>query len=115
MLRLRKLYRAAGLPQEGSELPDYLPVMLEFAALAPDGVGRGLLAEHRADLELLRLHLRELRSPYAHLLDALCVGLPRRRLPELDEVRRLLLEGPPKEEVGLEPYAPSEVMPGAAR
>ena len=25
LLRLRKLYRAAELPQDGSELPDYLP------------------------------------------------------------------------------------------
>ena len=37
LLRLKKLYRAAGLPQDGTELPDYLPVMLEFAAAAPRG------------------------------------------------------------------------------
>ena len=120
LLRLKRLYRAAGLVLEDGELPDYLPVMLEFAAMAPEGLGLRLLAEHRGDLELLRLHLEQLRSPYAHLLEAICDGLPRLRIPELEEVRRLLREGPPKEEVGLEPYAPSEVMspegmPGAAR
>jgi nitrate reductase delta subunit len=115
LVRLKKLYRAAGLPREGSELPDYLPVMLEFAALAPDGIGSHLLAEHRTGLELLRLHLTEARSPYAHLLDAVCAGLPRLRLPELEQVKRLLRDGPPQEEVGLEPYAPSDVMPEVAR
>ena len=34
LLRLKKLYRAAGLPSDGPELPDYLPLMLEFAAAA---------------------------------------------------------------------------------
>ncbi|MBO0708277.1 MAG: nitrate reductase molybdenum cofactor assembly chaperone [Candidatus Dormibacteraeota bacterium] len=113
LLRLKRLYRAAGLVLEGGELPDYLPVMLEFAALAPDGVGPRLLAEHRSGLELLRLHLTEVRSPYAHLLEAICSGLPRIRLPELEEVRRMLREGPPHEEVGLQPYAAAEAMPGA--
>ena len=40
LLRLKQLYRAAGLPLEGTELPDYLPVMLEFAAAAPRGPRR---------------------------------------------------------------------------
>lgn len=119
LLRLKRLYRAAGLVLEGGELPDYLPVMLEFAELAPDGVGPRLLAEHRAGLELLRLHLTEIQSPYAHLLEAICAGLPRLRLPDLAEVRRMLREGPPHEEVGLQPYAAPEAMPdggvGAAR
>ena len=43
LLRLKKLYRAAGLPLEGSELPDYLPVMLEFAAVAPPARGELVL------------------------------------------------------------------------
>ena len=34
LLRLKRLYRTAGLPIDGSELPDYLPVMLEFASAA---------------------------------------------------------------------------------
>src|SRR5690606_8172277 len=66
LLRLKQLYRAAGLPLEGAdELPDYLPVMLEFAAAAPDGRGEIVLREHRAALELVRLSLRDLASPYA--------------------------------------------------
>lgn len=31
LLRLKRIYSAAGLPLQGRELSDYLPVMLEFA------------------------------------------------------------------------------------
>lgn len=113
LLRLRRLYAAAGLPAEPGELPDYLPLVLEFAAFAPPGVGEGVLGEHRAGLELLRLHLGEVGSIYGELLDAVCAGLPRLQAPELGAVRRLLREGPPTEQVGLQPFAPPEVMPGA--
>jgi nitrate reductase delta subunit len=111
LLRLKRLYAAAGLPLDGGELPDYLPVMLEFAALAPSGHGRRLLAEHRAGLELLRMSLRERRSPYLDLVDVICSDLPRPGASELDRLRRLAVDGPPAEEVGLEPFAPPEVMP----
>jgi nitrate reductase delta subunit len=111
LLRLKRLYASAGLPLEGSELPDYLPVMLEFAAMAPDGHGRRLLAEHRAGLELLRAGLRARTSPYLDLVDIVCSDLPRLGAGELERVRRLAVEGPQVEEVGLRPFAPPEVMP----
>ena len=50
--------------------------MLAFAALAPAGHGEALLAEHRPAIELLRLSLHDLGSPYAHVLDAIAAGLP---------------------------------------
>lgn len=111
LLRLKRLYAAAGFPMDGRELPDYLPAMLEFAHLAPAGHGAKILAEHRSGLELLRIHLRDCESPYAHLIDGVCAGLPRLALPELESVRRMLQDGPPSEEVGLQPFAPPEVMP----
>ena len=40
LLRLKKLYRAAGLPMATNELPDHLCVMLAFAALAPRATAR---------------------------------------------------------------------------
>jgi nitrate reductase delta subunit len=108
LLRLKRLYRAAGFLPEGDELPDYLPLMLEFAAHDPER-GEWMLREQRSGLELLRAHLREQRSVYADLMDALGECLP---APDLTEVRRLAAAGPPREEVGLEPFAPPEVMPG---
>lgn len=115
LLRLKRLYAAAGLELAADELPDYLPLVLEFAALAPPGAGETLLRENRAALELLRTNLRETESPYAELLDALCAGLPRLTALERERVRRLAADGPPSEQVGLEPFAPPEAMPVAAR
>jgi nitrate reductase molybdenum cofactor assembly chaperone NarJ/NarW len=115
LLRLKKLYRAGGLPMRSAELPDHLAVMLAFAALAPPGHGEALLAEHRPSIELLRLSLHDLGSPYAHVLDAIAAGLPALSVTERSEVARQPRDGPPEEAVGLEPYGPAEAMPKGAR
>jgi nitrate reductase molybdenum cofactor assembly chaperone NarJ/NarW len=115
LLRLKRLYREAGLPPADGELPDHLAVMLAFAALAPDGYGATVLAEHRPALELLRGALHRTDSPYAHVLDALVAGLPALRVEDRESLVRLAAEGPPQEAVGLEPFAPPEVMPTGAR
>jgi nitrate reductase delta subunit len=114
LLRLKKLYRAAGLPMESAELPDHLTVLLAFAALAPPGHGEALLAEHRPAIELLRLSLHDLSSPYAHVLDAIAAVLPALSVTDRGEVARLAREGPPEEAVGLQPYGPPEAMPEGA-
>lgn len=111
LLRIKKLYRAAGLPPATAQLPDHLTVMLAFAALAPDGYGAALLAEHLPALELLRRSLHDLGSPYAHVLDAVMAGLPPLDVHAQAEVVKLAREGPPEEAVGLEPYGPPEAMP----
>jgi nitrate reductase delta subunit len=96
---------------ESSELPDHLTVVLAFAALAPPGHGEALLAQHRPAIELLRLSLHDLDSPYAHVLDAVAACLPPLSVKDRGEVARLAREGPPEEAVGLEPYGPPEAMP----
>jgi nitrate reductase delta subunit len=111
LLRLKRLYRAAGLPLEGSELPDYLPVMLEFAAAAPDGRGELVLREHRAAIELLRLSLRDRGSPYADVIEAVDAALGELSAADRARAVKLAAAGPPRELVGLEPFAPPEVMP----
>jgi nitrate reductase molybdenum cofactor assembly chaperone NarJ/NarW len=115
LLRLKRLYAAAGLELTSGELPDYLPLMLEFAALAPAGAGQTLLREYRPSLELLRASLRDSGSPYTDLLDALCDALPRLSALEREHIRLLGEQGPPEEQVGLQPFAPPEVMPTEAR
>ena len=107
-MRLKRRYAEAGLPFEGSELPDYLPVMLEFASLRPEE-GTALLASFRAPLELVRAALHDRKSLYAGVLDALCDALPRPTARQLEEARRLAEEGPPAELVGLEPFAAPEL------
>jgi nitrate reductase molybdenum cofactor assembly chaperone NarJ/NarW len=111
LLALKRLYRSAGLELEAAELPDYLPVVLEFAAAAPPEVGRRLLAEHRHALELIRAHLTEAASPYRHLLDAVCAAMPRLDAAGVRAVARLASEGPPAEHVGLEPFVARGFVP----
>jgi nitrate reductase molybdenum cofactor assembly chaperone NarJ/NarW len=113
LLRLKRLYRAAGLPLEGTELPDYLPVMLEFAAAAPSGRGSIVLREHRAALELVRASLRERQTPYADVLHAVCLTAGEISAADRARAVKLAAAGPPHELVGLEPFAPPEVMPSA--
>jgi nitrate reductase delta subunit len=113
LLRLKRLYRAAGLPLEAEELPDYLPVMLEFAAAAPHGQGNIVLREHRAALELVRASLRERDTPYSHLLDAVCLTVGEPSAADRARAIKLAASGPPQELVGLEPFAPPEVMPSS--
>jgi nitrate reductase delta subunit len=112
LLRLKRLYRAAGLPLEGSELPDYLPVMLEFAAAAPAGHGDLVLREHRAALELVRTSLHERGTPYAHVLEAACALTGELSAADRARAVKLAASGPPRELVGLEPFAPAETVPG---
>lgn len=110
MLAYLAAYRAAGFEPADGELPDYLPMVLDFAALHPRG--EALLRAHRADLELLLRALQEARSPYADVVEAVCAQLPALRRPDQALVRRLRESGPPAEEVGLEPFAPPEYVGG---
>jgi nitrate reductase delta subunit len=90
------------------------PLVLEFAALAPPA-GVALLRSCRADLELLHRALDEAGSPYAHVVEAVCAELPRLRRREQELVREHWVDGPPHEEVGLEPFAPPEYLGTADR
>jgi len=103
LVRLKRRYAEAGLPLADGELPDYLPVLLEFAELRPDQ-GIELLVGLRPSLELVRAALHRRQSPYAGLLDAVCAVLPKPTARQLEQARRLALEGPPAELVGLEPF-----------
>lgn len=111
LLRFKHAYRIAGYTLDDTELPDHLAVVLEFAATVDPKIGRRLLIEHRAGLELLRLALRDAGSPYADVLDVVSATLPPLAGRERDAVARLAAEGPPAEEVGLAPFAPPEYMP----
>jgi nitrate reductase delta subunit len=113
MLAFTAAYRTAGLEPSAGELPDYLPMVLDFAAAHPRG--EKLLRDHRADLELLLRGLRDAQSPYADVVAAVCAQLPGLRRLDQALVRRLWDGGPPGEEVGLEPFAPPGYLSGAAR
>jgi nitrate reductase delta subunit len=100
LARLKSVYRDHGLVLDGGELPDFLPVMLEFTA----ATGNQLVGDHRAGLELLRLALVELDTPYVAPVEAVCALLPGPSPQDVAAARALARSGPPTEEVGLAPY-----------
>jgi nitrate reductase molybdenum cofactor assembly chaperone NarJ/NarW len=99
-------YRASGfLVDTGGELPDYLPLVLEYAAVADPTDGMRMLQDYRPSIELLRLALLDLGTPYAAALEAVCATLPGPSPTDTAAVMRMAQAGPPREEVGLEPVA----------
>ncbi len=115
LLGFKDAYRDAGLELTDDELPDHLSVVLEFAATGDPEAGAALLAANRTGLELLRLALESEGSPYHGAVDAVCLTLPALPARDRETVLTLAREGPPGEEVGLDPYreafAPPEYMP----
>jgi nitrate reductase delta subunit len=114
LLTLAQRYRAAGWDVDAAELPDHLPVVLEFAALEGPGAGEAPLRQHRRGLELIRHALADVGSPYQHLLAALLTLLPPPTEADLAAVAELAAQGPPVEEVGLDPYAGGQFAPPQA-
>lgn len=110
MVIIKTAYRDAGFVPSEDELPDYLPMVLDFAALCPRG--QRLLSSHRPDLELLRRGLVKAESPYADVVAAVTASLPKLGKYELGQVKAAWQSGPPQEEVGLEPFAPPEYLSG---
>lgn len=103
----KQRYRRSGfLVDTHGELPDFLPLVLEYAALADPVDGAALLQEYRPSLELLRLGLAEDGSAYADVVAAVCVTLPGVSPPDRAAVMAMAAAGPPTETVGLEPYDP---------
>lgn len=100
----KQRYRDSGfLVDTTGELPDYLPMVLEFAAVANPVAGEALLREYRPSLELLRIGLAEDGSSYAAVVVAVCATLPGPSPVDRAAVQAMA-GGPPTESVGLEPY-----------
>ena len=107
LVRFKQLYRSHGVElsedgDAGGELPDYLPVVLEFGATVDPDAAWKLLNDHRVGIELLRRALERRDSPWSDVVDALRATLP--ALDGDDEIAlaKLITQGPPKETVGLD-------------
>lgn len=109
----KQRYRDSGwLVNLDGELPDFLPLVLEFAARVDFAAGRSILSEYRASLELLRIELAADSSMYAPVLEAICATLP--GPSPTNRAEAMALAGPPVEQVGLEPFDP-RLLPLAER
>ena len=72
MVDLRQRYLDAGLEPEGNELPDYLPLFLDYCSTLPDDAARAALAEPGVVLVALAARLADKGSDYAPLFALLC-------------------------------------------
>jgi nitrate reductase delta subunit len=71
MVSLVETYRDAGFDPVSTELPDHLPVLLEFLALRPFAEMREVLDDAAHILETLAARLTRRESPYAAVFTAL--------------------------------------------
>lgn len=71
MVSLVEMYREAGFDPVSSELPDHLPVLLEFLSTRPYAEGQDTLADAAHILEALSERLARRDSPYAAVFAAL--------------------------------------------
>lgn len=72
MVDLRQRYIDAGLDPQGNELPDYLPLFLDYCSTLAEAGAREALAEPGVVLVALAARLAERQSDYAPLLAILC-------------------------------------------
>lgn len=68
LIDLGELYKEYGMEVVTNELPDYLPIILEFVAYMDEGEASVFLADANKVLTLLAESLKKAESPYANLL-----------------------------------------------
>ncbi|MCL4771789.1 MAG: nitrate reductase molybdenum cofactor assembly chaperone [Burkholderiaceae bacterium] len=71
LIDLAQTYERAGLRLGAGELPDHLPVVLEFASTQPADVARGFLGEMAHILNAIFSALLARRNPYASVIAAI--------------------------------------------
>lgn len=89
MVDLKTLYACGGLEIAPGELPDFLPLFLEYLSTRPTAEARALLAEPIAVIAALKERLAKRKSPYAavfRVLEAMA-GCPPQQ-SELNELRK---------------------------
>ncbi|WP_172119714.1 nitrate reductase molybdenum cofactor assembly chaperone [Actinomyces faecalis] len=112
ILAFKEALSAAGYEMAADELPDYLPVVLELSARSEgDEIAQVLLSSHREGLEVLRTALTQASSPYAGLVEAVCLTLPEIDQATAERVRALVAAGPPTETVGVTSTLPFPTTP----
>ena len=92
MVNLALTYHMNGFELAAPEMPDYLPLFLEFLSVIPEVHARRYLTDAVEIIEALRIRLEERDSTYAALLGAL-VTLASREA-DADEVEAIIAEEP---------------------
>ncbi len=101
MVNLLEVYRRHGFDLNARELPDYIPLFLEYLAQRPAGEALDMLAETMHVLSLLGARLAERGSDYSAVFDAIAalVGEP----ADIEDIRRqAAAEGPDQTVVNMD-------------
>ena len=98
--------RQSSTDSDGEPLPDYLPLVLEFAATVDMASGREVLQQYRPSLELIKFGLLRDNLPHAAIVAAVCASLPGASPADEQAVMKMAGYGPPTESVGLDAYDP---------
>ncbi|MFV0431981.1 MAG: nitrate reductase molybdenum cofactor assembly chaperone [Alphaproteobacteria bacterium] len=88
MVDLTSTYAQAGLELDGNELPDYLPIFLEYLAEAPKNEAEESLADAAHIIAIIGARLSEAESPYAHVFSAIVALSPQQ--PNKDEIAKAI-------------------------
>ncbi|HUS95859.1 MAG TPA: nitrate reductase molybdenum cofactor assembly chaperone, partial [Hyphomicrobiaceae bacterium] len=88
MVDLQQLYEQHGLAFVSTELPDFLPLFLEFVSTIPDDEARDLLSEPAHIFEAMRLRLKKRKSPYEAVF--WCLQHVAKGKPNPDAVKAML-------------------------
>lgn len=75
LLELKQIYRAAGFAPTTDELPDYLPLFLEFVALSESRAARPIISRCLPQIAEAAKRLRDAGNPYAPVLEACALCL----------------------------------------
>ncbi len=70
LIQLQQHYREAGWENLPGELPDYLPLVLEFMSVCPAAHRQWIAGEYGEILDSLASRVERARSPYAPLVTA---------------------------------------------
>ncbi len=68
MARLNGMYKEFGYENGSCELPDYLPLVLEFMSVCPDEAGKSIVSEYGCEVTKLQSNLEKAHSCYAGLM-----------------------------------------------
>jgi nitrate reductase delta subunit len=90
MVDLKTLYEQHGLAMTSTDLPDHLPLFLEFLSEIPEAEAQELIAETSHILEAMRLRLKKRKVPYSSVFS--CVQLLAEAKPQQTIVDALLGE-----------------------
>ncbi len=85
MVDLREMYEAHGFQIDAKEMPDYLPMFLEYLSTLPADEATELLGQTKHILTVLKERLKKRKSIYMNaftVLEAIAAGKPEKKLVE---------------------------------